>query len=301
MSTLTVFVFCHNRRDFARQTILSILAQTDKDFEFIVSDNSSNDEVEQMVVAEFPQVTFRRRKPMLKPLEHFNRCLEEVRTDYFCLFHDDDLMHPDFVQRMKQTLDTHPDIAACGCNALIETFGKIESRTSFRALGKIERITSARDLARRYFSRAQNGIAPFPGYVYRRSFVSDSRIPLGAGKYSDVTWLLDLAKKAPMAWVAAPLMTYRMHGGNDGGVESLRDRLQLLSYIKRNEDVLGRDVLADFRCSFLYKRMAIKDTALLNRKKLANAFLKQYNWHRYMNPSLYSALIRRAIIKLVAE
>lgn len=301
MSSFTIFVLCHNRPDFTRQTLHSILAQTDKNFELVVSDNSSNDEVEQMVHAEFPQVELRRRVPMLRQLEHFNRCIDEAQTDYFCLFHDDDLMHPDFVQCMKTVLDSNPEVVACGANALLESFGQIEPRKSFRSLGELDWITSPRNLARRYFSRAQSGIAPFPGYVYRRRLVGEVRLPLEGGKYSDVTWLLSLAMKGPMAWAAAPLMTYRMHGGNDGGIESLRDRLRFLVFVKRCVRILGKDLLADYRCSFIYKPMLTRETTSPARRELARNFLRQYGWTRYANLSFYGALVRRAIIKRMAE
>jgi glycosyltransferase involved in cell wall biosynthesis len=301
MSSFTIFVLCHNRPEFTRQTLRSILSQKDTDFELVVSDNSSNDEVERMVKAEFPHVDYRLRLPMLRQLEHFNRCIDEAKTDYFCLFHDDDLMHPDFVRRMKAALDSHPEVIACGCNALLESFGKIERRTSFRAFGELEWIRSPRALARRYFSRGQSGIAPFPGYVYRRRPVGEMRLLLEGGKYSDVTWLLSLAMRGAMAWITAPLMTYRIHGGNDGVVESLRDRLRFMGFAKRNLKVLGKDLLADYRCSFIYKPMASADTAAPARRKLARAFLRRYKWSRYANLSLYSALLRRAIIKRMAQ
>ena len=47
---------------------------------------------------------------MLKSLEHFNRCIDEMQTDIFVMFHDDDLMHANFVQNMKATLDAHPAV-----------------------------------------------------------------------------------------------------------------------------------------------------------------------------------------------
>jgi glycosyltransferase involved in cell wall biosynthesis len=279
----------------------SILSQTDGDFELVVSDNSSNDEVEQMVRVEFPQVDLRRRVPMLKQLEHFNRCIDEAQTDYFCLFHDDDLMHTDFVQRMKAVLDSNPEVVACGANALLESFGQIEPRKSFRSLGELDWITSPRNLARRYFSRAQSGIAPFPGYVYRRRLVGEVRLPLEGGKYSDVTWLLNLAMKGPMVWAVAPLMTYRMHGGNDGSIESPRDRLRLLAFLKQNERLLGSDLLADYRCSFIYKRMLSNSNVSPARRKLARAYVKHYGRSRYANLSLYGSLIKRALIKRLGK
>jgi hypothetical protein len=254
-----------------------------------------------MVHSAFPQVESRRRQPMLKQLEHFNCCIDEVKTDYFCLFHDDDLMHPEFVQRMKAILNGNPAVVASGSNALLESFGQIEPRKSFRSLGELEWVASPRNLARRYFSRAQSGIAPFPGYVYRRRLVGEVRLPLEGGKYSDVTWLLSLAMKGPIVWVAEPLMTYRMHGGNDGVVESARDRLRFLAFVKHSVKVLGKDLLADYRCSFIYKPLLARGTGSPARHKLARSFLRRYGWSRYANPSYYSALFRRAVIKRMAK
>jgi glycosyltransferase involved in cell wall biosynthesis len=301
MSALTIFILCHNRPDFTRQTLHSILAQTDRDFELVVSDNSSNDEVQHMLSAEFQDVDYRRRIPMLPPLAHFNACIGEVQSEYFCLFHDDDLMHADYVQNMKQVLNSHQEIAACGCNALLETHGKLEKKKSFMSLGKLEQVCSARSLARRYISRAQNGIAPFPGYVYRSKFVGEIRLPVDGGKYSDVTWLLELAKKAPLVWIAAPLMTYRIHGGNDGGVESTRDRLRFLGFLKRNADVLGEDLLADYRGSFIYKPMLKIERDATLRTRVVRGFLRNYSWQRYLNPDLYSSLLKRQLIKWVSK
>lgn len=297
MSTLTLFILCRNRPDFTRLTLRSILAQTDMDFDLIISDNSTGDEVERMVNIEFPKVNYRRRVPPLPYLAHFNQCIEEAHGDYFCLFHDDDLMHPNFVRQMKLVLDAHPGAVACSSNAQIETMGKIETRTSFRALNRLEWITSPRDLARRYFARSQSGIAPFPAYVYRKRLVDDVRLPVDGGKYADVTLLLDLAARGPMVWLNETLMTYRVHGGNIGSGENLHDRLRFLAYIKKNLKVLGKDLLADYRCSFIYKPLANSQSTFKWRGDVARRFLAYYGWSRYTNLSLYSALIRRAFIK----
>lgn len=301
MSTLNLFVLCHNRPDFLRQTLHSIRNQHDRDVELIVSDNSSNDEVEQMMRAEFPQVEYRRRQPMLKPQEHFNRCIDEAQGEYFCLFHDDDLMHPEFVGHMKAAMDADHRLAACGCNALIETMGRIEPRTSFRALGKLEHIGSARDLARRYFARAQSGFAPFPGYVYRRNAVGDLRLDVEGGKYTDVAWLLRLAMKGPMAWLNEPLLTYRIHGGNDGKVESPRDRLRFMAFLKRYPEQFCKALLADYRCSFIYKPLLKSEAATPARRAAARRFLSRHSWSRYADPVLYRSLVRRILIKRLVE
>lgn len=299
MNALTIYILCHNRPDDARQAILSVLKQDDRDFTLTVSDNSSNDEVEHMVKSEFPEVHYIRRLPILPALDHFNRCIEDAQSDYFCLFHDDDLMSADFVSVIKKNMHDYPSAIAFGCNANIESFGKLALRPSFRSFRSHELISSPRDLAMRYFARAQSGIAPFPSYVYNRRLVAEQRIPVEGGKYADVTWLLGLVSTGPIVWITKALMTYRMHASNDGNIESMRDRLRFLRYLKQNKAEIGESVLQDYRCSFIYKKISKLDDSLhVERRKLAISFLNTYHWSRYTRLGTYRVLLNRALIKL---
>jgi GT2 family glycosyltransferase len=302
MPTLSIFILCHNRPDDARRAIASVLAQTDRDFLLTVSDNSSNDEVQNMLAGHFPEVKCLRRAPALTALAHFNQCIDDVETDYFCLFHDDDLLEPNYVREMKLAISQHPQAIALGCNAHVETLGKREPHPSFRSHQKIEIIARAKDLATRYFSRSQSGIAPFPGYLYQKSAVAQQRFATDAGKYSDVTWLLRLAQQAPIVWVTQALMTYRMHEGNDGNTESRRDRLRFLAYLKRERLALGKGILQDYRCSFIYKPiLKSPQAAHPTRWALAKAFVKRDRAMRWLRLSSYQAVARRALVKCMEK
>lgn len=297
--SLGIFILCHNRPEETRLVLRSVLAQSDRNFHLAVSDNSSNDAVEAMVKAEFPTVHYVRRIPMLPAMQHFNRCIDDVTTDYFCLFHDDDLMAPDFVQQVRKAALAHPQAIALGCNAVIEVFGTAQAAPSFLSRQAFEPIRSAQDLAARYFSRSQSGIAPFPGYVYNTRLVGGLRFFTDGGKYADVTWLLELARRATMVWIRQPLMTYRMHASNDGNTESRRDRLRFLAYLKRNRSWLGEGILQDYRCSFVYKTL-LKEagtSTLVRRRVVAQKFLSSYRWARYARAATYQALVERARVK----
>lgn len=297
--SLGVFLLCHNRPEEARVAIRSVRGQSDPNFAFTVSDNSSNDEVETMVRTEFPTVHYVRRAPALSAMRHFNSCIDDVTSDYFCLFHDDDVMGPNFVREMKMTAQAYPQAIALGSNAVIDVFGKPQALPSFLARREFDVIACAQDLAARYFSRSQSGIAPFPGYVYSARLVGNLRLPVDGGKYADVSWLLELARKAAVVWIRQPLMTYRMHGGNDGNTESRRDRLRFLAYLKRNRSWLGDGILQDYRCSFIYKALLQEsDTGPSARRRvLAQQFLSAYRWGRYARATTYRALVERALVK----
>jgi glycosyltransferase involved in cell wall biosynthesis len=302
MDSLTIYILCHNRPDDAKQAIQSVLAQSDAGYKLIVSDNSSNDEVEQMVRREFSAVNYIRRVPMLAPLAHFNRCITEVEGDYFCLFHDDDIMSPDFVSTIRQCVRKFPHAALVGCNAHIERFGQCEARPSFRTFREYEQMTTPRELAMRYFSRAQSGIAPFPGYVYNRRLMAGRLIPAEGGKYADVTWLLMLAHRGAVIWINRPLMTYRLHASNDGNIESRRDRLRFLGYLKQNRATIGTGVLQDYRCSFIYKKIINDhDNRDQRRYRLAEQFLRHYRWARYTKADTYQSVLKRALIKWMTK
>jgi len=296
---LHIFILCHNRPEDAEKAIASVLAQSDANFTLTVSDNSSTDDVLAMVRRMFPTVRYLRRLPMLSAMEHFNLCIDESTADYFCLFHDDDVMHPTFVQVMRQAAKTYPKAVALGCNATVEVMGRVQEKPSFLARHAQQVIDSANTLAARYFARSQSGIAPFPGYIYQRHQVGAQRFLTDGGKYADVTWLLELSRHASIVWMTQPLMTYRMHSGNDGNTESRRDRLRFLAYLKRQRQWLSESIIHDYRCSFVYKPL-VQDSVQprrARRTQVARTFLSAYRWARYGRWATYVALWERALVK----
>lgn len=295
---LTIYILCYNRPEFAKQSIESVLSQVCQRFNLIVSDHSSHNGVEEMVRKNFPDITYIRRSSSLKHLEHFNLCIHEVSTDYYCLFHDDDVMAPNFVEEMLEFIQHHQDAAAFACNAYIETNGEIEKRLAFLSYKKYEKFDTPKRLAARYFSRNQSGIAPNPSYIYSSRIAGDQRFIVNGGKYADVSLLLDIAQQGPIIWLNKPLMTYRMHGNNLGSVESLPDRLRFLAYLKQYKEILGEEVLHDYRSSFIYKRILRAGfQGRPQRYITAKTYLNSYQCYHYTRWSTYKALFMRALDK----
>lgn len=292
---LDIFLLCHNRPESTKAAIESILAQGGEGFRLIVSDNSSDTRVAEMVARDFPGVRLVPRG-CLPALAHFNACIAEAAADYFCLFHDDDLMGPDFVAEMRQASLRYPDAVAFGANAWVVNLESGMRVASVRAFGQYQVIDSARDLFHRYFGRHQTGIAPFPGYVYRTAVAGDERIPEAGGKYADVTWLLRLASLGRMVWCNAPLMDYHIHGGNDGLQESLRDRLRFLGFIKCCPTCTSPAGLDDYRY-FLYKKLLAGKAGMPRRAALLRRFLRWQRLRRHMRLGDLGALLRKAMLK----
>lgn len=294
MTKLTIFIQCHNRPAYAKCAIESALRQANQDFRLVISDNSSNDELCNLVHAEFPGLDYRRRAPTLSAIDHFNTSISEADTEFLCLFHDDDLMEPDYVDAMLNTIEFQPFAVAYSCNAEIIDEEDVFKGGSFESRNSYVIIENPHALAGRYFSRFPNGIAPFPAYIYRSNIVKKIPInPQTGGKYSDVAWLLEISKCGSIIWNSEKLIRYRMHATNDGGFESTRDRLRLLGYLKMNNSFVGQAIINDYRF-FLYKKLCKSgslDRQFSTRyKKLFDRYLLIYRLKRFFKPETYAYL-----------
>jgi glycosyltransferase involved in cell wall biosynthesis len=291
---LTIILLTHNRHKMAVEAIESIAKQTNSSFILIVSDSSDDDSLGDVVRKRFPSAIYRKRSSSLSAIEHGNLCISEVQTPYFVLFHDDDLMLPNFVQEFRGAQARYPEVAAFGCNALIERRGII-CHPSFKCLASYEGPIDSLGLAQRYFSRHQMGIAPLPSYIYQTKFVGKTRIDLAGGKYGDVQWLMEVAKSGRLVWIARPTMIYRLHDGNDSNAESIRDRLRFLGFLKRHRELCSQGLIRDYR-NLLYKKID-RDLLTASRKETIDAYLKSYKVMRLFRFDHHKALLKKMRIK----
>src|SRR5659263_209879 len=94
MSVIQIFIATHNRPILVISAIQSALKQNFGSFEVIVSDNSTNEETGEVIKQfEDNRLIYKRRTPILSSSDHFNAILQDVTSDYFMIFHDDDIMY----------------------------------------------------------------------------------------------------------------------------------------------------------------------------------------------------------------
>lgn len=102
----------------------SILAQTEQDFEIILSDDASTDDswaLCQSLAARDPRIRCH-RQPVNLFYRNFQFTLDQARAPYFAWLAGDDTRLPAFVARCAQVLDERPDVVACvpKCRFLVD-------------------------------------------------------------------------------------------------------------------------------------------------------------------------------------
>lgn len=101
-----------NGENFLEEAIQSILAQTLKDFELILFDNASTDRTEEIgrkYAALDSRVSYHRNPENLGAAANYDLCFNHARGKYFKWAAHDDMIAPDFLERLVRGLEAHPD------------------------------------------------------------------------------------------------------------------------------------------------------------------------------------------------
>lgn len=107
---IDVFVLTYNRADLLRTTLNSLLQQTLHNVSITVLDNASTDHTAE-VVASFhsPHITFLPAKKNLGAIENLQRSQKLASKKYVMVFHDDDQLHPEYLEYALLYLESTPD------------------------------------------------------------------------------------------------------------------------------------------------------------------------------------------------
>jgi glycosyltransferase involved in cell wall biosynthesis len=118
MIQVSVSIPTYNRPGFLRRALRSVQAQTLAPFEIVVLDNASED----AAWRELPELNDPRVRTICHPsnigvVANWNAAIGEARGDAVCMLHDDDVMHPRYLEVMAGLLETHPGIGMAFCQA----------------------------------------------------------------------------------------------------------------------------------------------------------------------------------------
>ncbi|MBU0623102.1 MAG: glycosyltransferase family 2 protein [Gammaproteobacteria bacterium] len=114
---LTVALLTYNRAAMLKEAIAGILAQTWRDFEFLILDNGSTDDTPQVVLGVKDNRIRYVRNPPGSAVE-FNgvSAFHIARGDRIIVTHDDDIMEPTMLERQMKLMDEHPEVLVVWTN-----------------------------------------------------------------------------------------------------------------------------------------------------------------------------------------
>jgi glycosyltransferase involved in cell wall biosynthesis len=110
---VTIGLPVYNGQNYLAQTMDSLLAQTFRDFELVITDNASTDRTE-VICREYAaaddRIRYHRNEENIGASANYNLVFELGRGDYFKWAAHDDLLAPTFLERCVEVLDNNPDV-----------------------------------------------------------------------------------------------------------------------------------------------------------------------------------------------
>jgi GT2 family glycosyltransferase len=109
--TVTTVIPTYRRPDLLRRAIGSVLAQSYSELEVLVVDDASGDstaDVVASIAASDPRVRYVCQPRNLGMMPNQASAVEMVRTPFFTILNDDDLLAPGFFSRALEAFDQHP-------------------------------------------------------------------------------------------------------------------------------------------------------------------------------------------------
>lgn len=199
---ISVIMLTYNRENMVARQISCVLAQTFRDFEFIIVDNGSTD-LSGAIADEYAAKDSRIRvihRGRGNIGSGRNAGLDVARGEYIAFVDDDDTCTPDFLEFLYNlALGNDADVAICG--AADKVFDEKKIMTAEEALIEL--------MWRKKYNMA------FPTKLFSRRLAAQIRFPEG-DKYDDISQMHRLlALAGRVAYHGLPKYDFYRHPGNN--------------------------------------------------------------------------------------
>ena len=219
---VSVLIPTHNRPDYLEIALQSVLAQSYGNIEIVISDNGDDTLSQERIapyLARHPNIKYFRKQGMTA-VENFDKCFELSKGEYINYLMDDDVFHPDKIQRMMHYYTHYPKVGlVTSFRQLIDANGQpLPPLPGTEKLFPIDTVVTGQSLGGHMLRNGNNLVGEPTTVLIRRADVSGAFGTFAGRRYkvlSDVaTWLQILATR-DCVYISDPLSYFRMHAEQD--------------------------------------------------------------------------------------
>lgn len=219
---VSVLIPTHNRPDYLEIALKSVLAQSYDNIEIVISDNGDDTLSQGRIepyLARHPNIKYFRKQGMTA-VENFDKCFELSTGEYINYLMDDDVFHPEKIQRMMHYYTHYPKVGlVTSFRQLIDANGQpLPPLPGTEKMFPIDTVVTGQSLGSLMLRNGNNLVGEPTTVLIRRADVSGAFGTFAGRRYkvlSDVaTWLQILATR-DCVYISDPLSYFRMHGEQD--------------------------------------------------------------------------------------
>ncbi len=219
---VSVCIPTYNRRDYLKETLQSIFAQTYKDYEIVIVDDGSTDSTEEMIKQLGCNIRYHWQENAGDAAAR-NKLIELAVGKYITFPDSDDLLAPDAIERLAGVIQRENEpIIVYGPYLRIDQYGNV--------IGKDKRKLYSGFVAKYLFQDifVHTSGSMFPKSILEEAGGFDTSLPV----CSDYDLWLRLSLKYRFAALSQPTFKRRRHPGNLSG-NSMQNRITELEVLER--------------------------------------------------------------------
>lgn len=255
---LDVFVLTYNRANYLKIMLESLCNQSATGFNIKVLNNASTDntvEVVNNIKVRYPERNIElitHRENIGNP-NNFKKSQELASNEYTAVFHDDDAIHPEYINTAMQLLKRHKN--AVMCTGDLQPFWNV-TNDNFEVMKKDYYIYKKQDGV--YLNLLINRPC-FASNIYKtEAYKRMTYHPEKYGKLHDIIFMLELNKLGEVIFIQGHCIRYRLHTGMDSNTlstgpfpEEIINILKRIKELNNNHKFFGQYLLFLF-ADFLY-------------------------------------------------
>ena len=289
---VSVCIPTYNRKDYLKETLESVFAQTYEDYEIVIVDDGSTDGTEEMI----QHINF--------PIRYYwqentgdaaarNKLIELAQAKYITFIDSDDLLMPNALQRMMEVMTREKDdVVVYGSYLRIDQNGNV--------YGKCKRKLRSGYVTKHLF---QDIFIHSSGSMFPRRVFKDTAFDISLKACSDYDLWLRLSMKYRFIALPEPTFKRRRHSSNisKGSFANCKTELDMLKDFYENgggKEVISKHVAMKrfSRESYRAGRHAVREGLYAQAYEL---LLESFRQHPNLKAIMH--LIRAAIHKRLAS
>ncbi len=285
---LDVFVLTYNRAEYLKIMLESLCTQTAKGFNIKVLNNCSTDstlEIIRQVQEKFPDrnISVITNEKNLGNAGNFIRSQELAENEYTAIFHDDDAIHPEYIEIAMNIFKKNKNIVMCtgGAAALYNV-----DNNNWPVLLKNYNLYNIKDGVYLHLLLARPN---FASNIYLTSAYKKVKYePEKYGKLHDIIFNCQINLLGNVAYIQDTCIRWRQSATNDSNVfhngpfpEEAANVINQLYFLNKEHNFFGKALLWNF-AYFLYKWSMLK--RFETWKEFMNRMLRNINGGGVFSP-----------------
>jgi GT2 family glycosyltransferase len=213
---------------FLKETVASVIAQTDPNWHLLVVDDGYPDET---LPAWFEglkdsRISYLRNEKNLGANGNFQKCLSLIKSDFCVVMGADDILEPDFIEVVTKTISRYPEASIIhpGIKIVDEENNEISTRSEvikFKIRNSLEsnQLLSGEALAT---SLMKGNWMYFPAITWRTKIIQDIGFRPEFNVCQDLGLAMDLIMQGgKMVLIDDEIFRYRRHTASDSSVKAI--------------------------------------------------------------------------------